>query len=70
MNEISVVPRPFWVRSYAQLAREIPAFIYRDSMWEAVIRRHKLGAQQVRLQAGMRDYFACPPYRAHGRPPS
>lgn len=70
MNEISVAPRPLWIRSYAQLARDIPAAACRDQMWDALIRRHKLGAQQMRLQSGVRDYLACPPYPSRGRPPS
>lgn len=69
MNEISVAPRPLWIHSYAQLAREIPFLIDRDGMWDAVIRRHKLEAQQLRLQAGVSDYLAYPPYPLRGRPP-
>jgi hypothetical protein len=70
MNRLSVAPRPVWIHSYAARARIVPQMEMDDEMWEALIRRHRLEAQQFRLQAGQRDYYACPPYPFRGRPPS
>jgi hypothetical protein len=70
MNRLLVAPRPVWIRSYTWLARTVPQIETGDEMWEALIRRHRLEAQQFRLQTGQRDYYSCPPYPFRGRPPS
>ena len=36
----------------------------------ALVRRHRLRAQQEDLQAGVVDYLAAPPYPDRPRPPS